>query len=213
MGITDLDTVFFVIDAIPVLVDPDHVTGLGVVIAVHESIALGVVVVDLLLALEDTFAGDTQEVTDRLAGLGAETVLLGNVLGDDLLFSVDDTVGIVDVEDVVLVVRAIESDAVAEITDTNVCLGTLEWSFKSAIFLSVIGISLLFFSFLFPLCISLLDNFLHFLQKFTWNFDTVSLSGSNLFTNASNSKILFDFISSLKLLSIFSSLMKLFFSL
>ena len=120
MRVTDLYHVFIIVLAVAVLVDPDDVTGLGGIVSVHEGVSLGVVVVDLLLVLEYAFVGDTYEVTDRIARTGLEGVVGIDVLGNDVGSTMDDTLGIVDIEDLVDVVRAVYADAVHQVTDAVV---------------------------------------------------------------------------------------------
>ena len=120
MRVTDLDHVFPVIDTVLVLVDPDDVAGLCGLIAVHESVTGSLVVIYLLLVLEDTLAGEACEIADRLARTGLEGIVRGDVLGDDVGSAVDDALGVVDVEDLVLIVRAVDADAVHQVADAVV---------------------------------------------------------------------------------------------
>ena len=67
----------------------------------------------LLLILDDAFHLITPEVTDRIAYL--YTVNLGSVLCNGVFTSVDDTLGVSQTGNLVLIVREVGRDAVSEV--------------------------------------------------------------------------------------------------
>ena len=109
MWITDHCAVCVCDLTVTVYVNEDHVTWLS-------TLVLSLCCVNLCLVLEDTCSLVTVEVTDRITHL--YTVHLTCTLAENVVLTMDDTLGICDTCHDVLVVRTVDIDTPVELANS-----------------------------------------------------------------------------------------------